>query len=230
MKGRQRAAERRLRRGLRVSIVKRHAGSVRQEPPEDFAELELRRQSRRQHQTGHRGEGLPHVVLRPGTEGDLRTVQRAESRGRLHRRAVGETLNPHRATGWIVRRLHQFLRKRADDAHAVRLEEAEEIRVPIAEGPVEHRRLGRIDHPSHAVGSALQISRHGGLAAAGVRGGQFLVHVKLPHAGKRMGGDRQDAAGGRSPDTVEDGIDEIGEVPGDRVAAVLPAKHRFADG
>jgi len=45
-----------------------------------------------------------------------------------------------------------------------------------------------------------------------------------------MRGDRQDAAGGRSPGTVEDGIDEIGEVAGDSVAAVLPAKHRFAYG
>ena len=54
--------------------------------------------------------------------------------------------------------------------------------------------------------------------------------MKLPDAGKRMRGDRQDAAGGRSPGTVEDGIDEIGEVPGDSVAAVLPTEHRLADG
>src|SRR5208282_969547 len=99
-----------------------------------------------------------------------------------------------------------------------------------AEGPVEHLRLGRVDHPSHAVGSALKISRHGGLAAASVRGGQFLVHMKLPDARKRMRGDGQHVAGGRSPGTVEDGIDEIGEVPGDSVAAVLPAEHRFAYG
>jgi hypothetical protein len=74
----------------------------------------------------------------------------------FHCRAVGEALNPHRANGWIVRRLHQFPRKRADHVHAVRLEEAEEIRVPIAEDPVEHRRLCRVDHPRHTVGPALQ--------------------------------------------------------------------------
>jgi hypothetical protein len=42
-------------------------------------------------------------------------------------------LNPDSATGRIIRRLHQFLRERAYGAHAVRLEETKEIRIPIAE-------------------------------------------------------------------------------------------------
>jgi len=186
VEGRQRAAERRLCGGLRVRIVKRHPGRVRQEPPEDFAELEFGCQSRRQHQARHRGEGLPHVVLRPGAEGDLRTVQRAESRGGLDRRAVGEALNPDSATGRIIRRLYQFLGERADRAHVVRLEQAEEIRVPIAERPVERRSLGWIDNPLHAVRAALHVAGHCGVAAAGIGRGQFRVDVILPPARKRM--------------------------------------------
>lgn len=31
------------------------------------------------------------------------------------------------------------------------------------------------------------------------------------------------------PDAVEDCIDKVREVPGDRVAVVLPAEHRLAD-
>ena len=111
---------------------------------------------------------LPHVALRPGAEGDLRTVQRPEAGSGFDRRTVGEALNPHGATGGIVRRLHQFLRKRADYAHVVRLELIEEIRVPVAERPVEHRRLRRIDDPLHAIRAALQIASHRGVARTGV--------------------------------------------------------------
>jgi hypothetical protein len=101
------------------------------------AELEFGHQPRRQHQARHRAMRLSDVALRPGTEGNLRTVQRAEAGGGLDRRAVGEALDPHGAFGGIVRRLHQFLRKRADGAHLVRLELIEEIRAPVAERPVE---------------------------------------------------------------------------------------------
>ena len=164
---RQRAAQRRLGGCLRVRIVERHPRWVRLEPPEDFTELELGHQPRREHQAGHRRMRLPHVILWTGTEGDLGAVQRAKARGSLDGGAVGKSLHPHggrRIVGWI----YQLLRKRADYAEAVSLEQREEVRVPVAKGAVEHRRLGRIDDPRSAVRSALQIAIHRGLATASV--------------------------------------------------------------
>jgi len=41
--------------------------------------------------------------------------------------------------------------------------------------------------------------------------------------------ERQNAAGGRRPDAIEDRVDEVGEVPGNRIAVVLPAENGLAD-
>ena len=106
----------------------------------------------------------------------------------------------------------------------------EEIRIPVAERPVQHRRLRRIDDPLHAVRAALQIAGHRGVAAAGVRG--RAVPCKRETA-RRCRNEcevivRTLPAAVR-PDTVEDGVDEVCEVPGDGAAAVLPAEDRLAD-
>src|SRR5690349_4795382 len=69
--------------------------------PEDFADLKFGRQSRRRHQNGYLDVGLPHVVLRPGTEGNLQSVERAKTRGSFDRSAIREAL-PALGYTWLL--------------------------------------------------------------------------------------------------------------------------------
>ena len=101
--------------------------------------------------------------------------------------------------------------------------------MPVAERPVEHGRLGRIDHPCRPIGAALQVACYRGHPRSGVRGWQFRIHVELERAAEGMRCNREDAAGSGRPDAIEDRVDEVRKVLCDGAVCVLPAEHSFAD-
>src|ERR1035437_951653 len=101
--------------------------------------------------------------------------------------------------------------------------------MPVAKGPIERGRLGRIDDPRHAIGAALQVACYSGHPRSSVRGWQFRIHVELERAAEGMRCNRKNAAGGGRPDAIEDRVDEVRKVLRDGVVRILPAEYRFAD-